>query len=139
MVRLKPLTAWTQFPRMHIFPNDWEINSKSALHLKDDIPIIVDLVLIELFQTRKQMTFPPRLTVLTDVAQVRPSFCFVHFSFNFKNPFHSWTLPPEISLLFKADKSLILMLGCVISGVLIIAIYAADSLHHGLSLINHPL
>ena len=56
-------------------------------------PIIVELVLIELFQTRKQMTFPPRLTVLTDVAQVRPSFCFVTFSFNFKNPFHPWSLP----------------------------------------------
>ena len=96
--------------------------------------IFVSLVLIELFQTRKQMTFPPRLTVLTDAAQVRTSFCFVIFGSISKTHSLFWPLPSEIGLLFKADKSLILMLGSVIFWLLIMAICAADSANGSVSL-----
>ena len=104
-----------------------ETTENQTLHIKEYFqPMKLTWNLLNFFQTRKQTTFPPRLTVLTDVAQVRPSFFF--FSLNFeKKPFFLWLLPRKFSLLFKADKSLILMLGCVILRVLIIAIYAAGA------------
>ena len=86
MVRLKPLTAWTQFPRSHIFSNDWEINSKSALHLKDDIPIIVDLVLIELFSDTKANDFPSEADSIDGRSSGKTFLLFCPFFVQFQKP-----------------------------------------------------
>ena len=92
--------------------------------------IFVSTILIELFSDSKANDFPSEADSI-DGRSSGKTFLLL-FLLNFeKNPFFLWLLPRKFSLLFKADKSLILMLGCVILGVLIIDIYAADSLTMG--------
>ena len=118
---------------VHISKNDCEeTTDNQSFQIKEYIqPLIVDMVLIELFSDTKANDFPSEADSIDGRSSGKTFLLSCDFSFNFKNPFFLWPLPSEISLLFKADKSLILMLGCVIFWVLIIAIYAADSLTMG--------
>ena len=92
-------------------------------------PIIVELALIELFSDTKANDFPSEADSIDGRSSGKTFLLFCDFFVQFQKPIPS--LVAAFSLLFKADKSLILMLGCVILGVLIIAIYAADSLTMG--------
>ena len=114
--------------------NIWLIARNSNCHMKRVYRLFVSTVLIELFSDSKANDFPSEADSIDGRSSGKNFLLFCDFWFNFKTHSHFWPLPSEIGLLFKADKSLILMLGSVIFWLLIMAICAADSANGSVSL-----